>query len=106
MLDKHCPKLECPSVENSGTVECARLDSAATRFERLSNVLNCVCCRDDGVTELQDQNEVEVSVLLASLLTEESVIQTKESRLDNPANRCPSWSVCTLAVGAVLAAMV
>ena len=69
MLDEHCNKIGCPN-EDSESVECTRLDSTATRDERRKNALNCVCCRDDGVLELQDNNEGEVVLLLASLWTD------------------------------------
>eukprot|EP00579_Thalassiosira_antarctica_P010146 CAMPEP_0201919598 /NCGR_PEP_ID=MMETSP0903-20130614/8433_1 /ASSEMBLY_ACC=CAM_ASM_000552 /TAXON_ID=420261 /ORGANISM="Thalassiosira antarctica, Strain CCMP982" /LENGTH=288 /DNA_ID=CAMNT_0048456151 /DNA_START=71 /DNA_END=937 /DNA_ORIENTATION=- len=103
MLDEYCPKIGCPN-EDSESVECTRLDSTATRDERRKNALNCVCCRDDGVSELQDNNEEEVGLLLASLLTDQSDIQTKESFLNNPASHYTlSSALVFAAVGVIFA---
>ena len=43
----------------------------ANMDERRQNALDCVCCRDDGVAELQAQNlDEEVSVMLARVLAD------------------------------------
>lgn len=103
MMDEHCPNFTCPGVSDGD--ECTKLGASATREERRENALKCVCCKDNGVVELQDENEEDVSVLLASLLTNESEVQTKESYLDNPANHVlvSMASMAVAAFGVVLA---
>jgi hypothetical protein len=102
MMDEHCPNFTCP--DDSEGNACTMLDSTAAREERRENVLKCVCCQDDGVAELQDENEEDVSVLLASLLTNESEVQTEESFLSNPASHAVlSLASMMAAFGGVLA---
>jgi hypothetical protein len=102
MLNEHCPDFVCPE-----TPECARLNSTATREERRQTAFNCICCREDGVSELEENNDVEASVLLASLLKEdESVIQTEKSYLANPANRNIASIVFGFAAAGVVFAFV
>lgn len=102
LLNNHCPDFQCP--DSLGT-ECTRLDSTATKEERKENVLNCVCCQDEGVSALQDSNEEEdVSVLLASVLSSESDVQTKESYLGSPASaKSLTLALILTGAGAVLA---
>ena len=70
MLDEFCPKHECPD-ELSKTFQCLNLNGIANMNERRQNALDCVCCRDDGVAELQEQNQdEEVSVMLARVLVD------------------------------------
>lgn len=70
MMDAFCPKHECPD-ESSAIVECPNMGGIANMDERRQNALDCVCCRDDGVAELQAQNlDEEVSVMLARVLAD------------------------------------
>jgi hypothetical protein len=77
ILETQCPNHSCPNANNGGdseaesSITCPRLDEvmAMTKEERRQTTLDCVCCRDDGMSELEDLNdEVEVSVLLSSLM--------------------------------------
>lgn len=69
--------------KKSENVECLSMDGIATMDERRHNALNCVCCHDDGVAELQDKNKAEeVSVLLARLL-----VDSDSGIMGNPASR-------------------
>jgi len=78
ILEKRCPVFqeenECPAVS-----ECTRLGTNASWEERRNNLLECVCCREDGVEAIDQGGDVEASVLLASLMADESVVQTEES---------------------------
>jgi len=80
ILEKRCPVFqeenECPAV----SAECTRLGPVdASWEERRNNLLECVCCREDGVEAINEGGDVEASVLLASLMADESVVQTEES---------------------------
>ena len=100
MLDEHCPDYQCPAEDT----ECTRLDFTATKEERKANALNCVCCQEDGVEELENSNEEDVAVILASALTSESDVQTQESYLGNPASaKSLSLALIITGAGAVLA---
>lgn len=105
MLNDHCPKFICPQV-----AECAQLDSAATREDRRQTALSCVCCHDDGVSELSELQDISdeegVSVLLASLLTEKLVVQAEESYLGNPASCEASSLVLSIISAGVVFAIV
>jgi len=77
ILEKRCPAFQ----DNTGcspSSECSRLGSDASWEERKTNLLECACCREDGV-EAIDEGDVQTSVLLASLMVDESAIQTEES---------------------------
>jgi len=78
ILEKRCPAFQdetgCPLDS-----ECTRLGSDASWEERKNNLLECVCCREDGVEAIDEGGDVQSSVLLASLMVDESAIQTEES---------------------------
>ena len=78
ILEKRCPVFqeenECPAVS-----ECTRLGTNASWEERRNNLLECVCCREDGVEATDEGGDVETSILLVSLMADESAIQTEES---------------------------
>lgn len=78
ILEKRCPVFqeenECPVSS-----ECTRLGPDASWEERRINLLECVCCREDGVEAINEGGDVQTSVLLASLMADESVVQTEES---------------------------
>ena len=94
-INNNCPKHSCPGDTDSAS--CILLESTATRAERRENALNCVCCRDDGVSELQENNsEEEVSVFLSSLLANESV--QVEAAASNPASHVSSMLAVSFAV--------
>ena len=95
MMDAFCPKHECPD-ESSAIVECPNMGGIANMDERRQNALDCICCRDDGVAELQEQNQdEEVSVMLARVLVD------PDSDI-NPANR-KTTSLATVAFAVVAA---
>ena len=79
ILEKRCPAFQdksgCPAVSS----ECSRPGPDASWEERRTNLLECVCCREDGVEAIDQGGEVQTSVLLASLMADESVVQTEES---------------------------
>lgn len=78
ILEKRCPAFQdkCPAVSS----ECTRLGSDNVSWEeRRQNLLECVCCREDGVEAIDEGGDVQSSVLLASLMADESAVQTEES---------------------------
>ena len=95
MMDAFCPKHECPD-ESSAIVECPNMGGIANMDERRQNALDCICCRDDGVAELQEQNQdEEVSVMLARVLVD------SDSDI-NPASR-KTTSLATVSFAVVAA---
>ena len=84
--------------------------------ERRQQILSCACCtdtaiedmlrRDDVVSGLEDSNEDDVSVLLASLLMDESEIEVKESYLSSSACRGSLSSMLAFAVVGVISIVV
>ena len=96
MLDEFCPKHECPD-ELSKTFQCLNLNSIANMDERRQNALDCVCCHDDGVAELQEQNQgEEVYVMLARVLVD------SDSDINSASHKTTSLVAVSFAVVAVI----
>ena len=96
MMDAFCPKHECPD-ESSAIVECPNMSGIANMDERRQNALDCVCCRDDGVAELQQQNQdEEVSVMLARVLVD------SDSDINPASHKTTSLAAVSFAVVAAI----
>ena len=81
-IGENCPEAECFGESNQCSPSSTM--TTASRQERKSNAINCICCQDHSDGSEVGNDEVEVSLLLASLLSEESGIQTEQSYLVNP----------------------